>query len=166
MRRATGSPRTASASPPRRIAVIRPPSARSSRRDLGERNVIGRVPLVRYGSRGRAGRTGREWDQDGVPPRCQPWDTPEGSRQVTSEGAVDLRAVAAAVRSPSGDPAALLARWRSGRGTWFSGPRGGLLAEGATRRLDDPDDVGGVLADVAASGRAPAVVVGGLPFDA
>ena len=84
---------------------------------------------------------------------------------MTSESAVDLRAVAAAVRVPSGDPAALLARWRSGRGTWFSGPRGGLLAEGAAHRLDDPDDVGGVLVDVHASGREPAVVVGALPFD-
>src|SRR3954447_22999814 len=141
MSRATGSPRRASARPPRRIAVIRPPRARSSRRDLDGRGVIGRVPLVRYGSRGGAGRTGREWDVVGVPQRCQPWATPEGSRQVTSESAVDLRAVAAAVTGPSGDPAALLARWRSGRGTWLSGPRGGLLAEGAVHRLDDPDDV-------------------------
>ncbi len=85
---------------------------------------------------------------------------------MTSESTVDLPGVAAAVGGPWGDPTALLARWRPGRGTWFSGPRGGLLADGAVRRIDDPDDVGGVLTEVADTGRAPAVVVGALPFDA
>lgn len=84
---------------------------------------------------------------------------------MTSEGAVDLLGEATAGRGPSGDPAALLARWRPGRGTWFSGPRGGLLARGASRRLEHPDDVGDVLAEASALGREPALVVGALPFD-
>ncbi len=84
---------------------------------------------------------------------------------MTSEGAVDLLGVPAPAAGPSGDPAALLARWRPGRGAWFSGPRGSLLAQGAVRRFDDPDDVGRVLAQESARGRGPAVVVGTLPFD-
>jgi isochorismate synthase len=84
---------------------------------------------------------------------------------VTSEGVVDLLSGAAAGGAPSGDPAALLGRWRPGRGTWFSGPRGGLLTCGAARRLDDPDEVGDVLAEASAAGREPALVVGALPFD-
>ena len=84
---------------------------------------------------------------------------------MTSEGGVDLLGEAA-TGGPSRDPAVLLARWRAGRGTWFSGPRGGLLARGAARRLDDPDDVGHALAEVAAADREPALVVGALPFDA
>ncbi|MEJ2867100.1 isochorismate synthase [Actinomycetospora sp. OC33-EN08] len=57
------------------------------------------------------------------------------------------------------DPAALLAAWRPGEGTWFSGPHGGLLARGAARRLDDPDDAGRVL------GETGGIVVGALPYD-
>ena len=55
---------------------------------------------------------------------------------MTSEGVVDLLSGAAAGGGPSGDPTALLGRWRPGRGTWFSGPRGGLLTRGAARRLE------------------------------
>lgn len=81
---------------------------------------------------------------------------------MTSEGTVDLLGVPEA---PTDDPATLLARWRPGRGTWFSGPRGGLLTEGAARRLADPDDVRGALDEVAAAGTGPALVVGALPYD-
>jgi isochorismate synthase len=84
---------------------------------------------------------------------------------VTSEGTVELLGATSVPDAVSDDPTALLARWRPGRGTWFSGPRGGLLADGALRRLEDPDDVGGVLDEVAASGSGPALVVGALPFD-
>ncbi|MFC5065180.1 isochorismate synthase [Actinomycetospora atypica] len=63
------------------------------------------------------------------------------------------------------DPAALLHGWRPGTGSWFSGPRGGLLTRGVHQRLDDPDEVPGVLSRIAADGDAPAVVVGALPFD-
>jgi isochorismate synthase len=84
---------------------------------------------------------------------------------VTSEGTVELLGAMAVPDAPCDDPAALLARWRPGRGTWFSGPRGGLLADGALRRLEEPDDVGAVLDEVAASGSGPALVVGALPFD-
>lgn len=84
---------------------------------------------------------------------------------MTSEGTVELLGASAVPAATSDDPTALLARWRPGRGTWFSGPRGGLLADGALRRLEDPDDVGAVLDEVAASGSGPALVVGALPFD-
>ena len=63
------------------------------------------------------------------------------------------------------DAATLLAGWRPGEGSWFSGPRGGLLTRGVARRIDDPDDVAPVLAGIAAAGDGPAVVVGALPFD-
>ncbi|MCD2193921.1 isochorismate synthase [Actinomycetospora endophytica] len=84
---------------------------------------------------------------------------------MTSEGTVELLDATGVADAPSDDPAALLARWRPGRGTWFSGPRGGLLAEGAVRRFGNPDDVGDVLDEVAASGSGPSLVVGALPFD-
>ncbi len=84
---------------------------------------------------------------------------------MTSESTVDLLGASVAPGLSCDDPAALLARWRPGRGTWFSGPRGGLLADGAVRRFDDPDDVPDVLEQVAATGSGPALVVGALPFD-
>ncbi|MDL5157808.1 isochorismate synthase [Actinomycetospora termitidis] len=56
------------------------------------------------------------------------------------------------------DPASLLAEWRPGGSTWFSGPRGGLLARGVARRVEDPDEAGRVLG-------AGDVLVGALPFD-
>ena len=84
---------------------------------------------------------------------------------MTSESTVDLLGVSAAPGLACDDPAALLARWRPGLGTWFSGPRGGLLADGALQRLDDPDDVPALLEEVAATGPGPALVVGALPFD-
>ena len=65
------------------------------------------------------------------------------------------------------DPAALLMRWAPGRSTWFSGPRGSLLAEGCHRRVAtaDPAAVADLLREVDAEGVAPPVVVGALPFD-
>lgn len=90
---------------------------------------------------------------------------PEGSRQVTSEGTVELLDPTAVPEESSEDPQTMLARWRPGHGCWFSGPRGGLLTDGALRRLSDPDEVTGVLDEVVESGQGPAVVVGALPFD-
>lgn len=80
------------------------------------------------------------------------------------------------IESPAGpgvdEPVALLRSWRPGVSTWFSGPRGGLLATGRAHRVAtaDPDALadllGGIAAD-AASGRGtvPPIAVGALPFD-
>lgn len=68
------------------------------------------------------------------------------------------------------EPVALLRAWRPGETTWFSGPRGSLLARGCARRVDsaDPDVVREVLAEerhrAGPDGDAP-LVVGALPFD-
>jgi isochorismate synthase len=66
------------------------------------------------------------------------------------------------------DSIGLLTQWVPGSSTWFSGPRGSLLAQGCARRLDsaDPAHVASVLRDVAAADTAPPIVVGALPFDA
>ena len=65
------------------------------------------------------------------------------------------------------DPVALLAGWAPGRSTWFSGPRGSVLAQGCHRRLAgaDPGTVEDVLREVADRGDAPALAIGALPFD-
>ena len=66
------------------------------------------------------------------------------------------------------DSVGLLMQWVPGRSTWFSGPRGSLLAQGCARRLDsaEPGYVASVLREVADTEAAPPIVVGALPFDA
>lgn len=65
------------------------------------------------------------------------------------------------------DPLRLLRAWRPGRSSWFSGPSGAVLAHGTARVLSDtsPDAVAASLREVAASGTAPPVAVGALPFE-
>ncbi|GAA4842433.1 isochorismate synthase DhbC [Actinomycetospora corticicola] len=84
---------------------------------------------------------------------------------MTSEVTADLLPVPGTPPTGSGDSAQLLARWRPGEGTWFSGPRGALLARGVAHRLDDPDEARRRLRRIDAAGDAPAVVIGALPFD-
>lgn len=66
----------------------------------------------------------------------------------------------------TGDPLRLLRAWRPGRGSWFSGPSGALLAHGCERVLSDtsPDGVAAALRTAADDGLA-AIAVGALPFD-